>query len=63
MPLSLNSPGELGDVSAHLRSYTWGNVLQLEQPGRELLNRLARRAPLLPGSVIAPPHMLRIQSM
>jgi hypothetical protein len=30
--------------------HTWGNVLQLEQADRELLARLARRAPLLPGA-------------
>ncbi|HEY6787108.1 MAG TPA: hypothetical protein VI365_07330 [Trebonia sp.] len=41
------APSTLG---SHLRSYTWGNVLQLEQAGRELLARLARRAPLLPGA-------------
>jgi len=40
-------PSTLG---SHLRSYTWGNVLQVEQAGRELLARLSRRAPLLPGA-------------
>ncbi len=34
---------------SHLRSYTWGNVAQLEKSGREFLARLACRAPLLPG--------------
>jgi hypothetical protein len=43
----VRAPSTLG---SHLRSYTWGNVLQLEQAGRELLARLARRAPLLPGA-------------
>jgi Transposase DDE domain group 1 len=41
------APSTLG---SHLRSYTWGNVLQIEQAGRELLSRLARQAPLLPGA-------------
>jgi hypothetical protein len=35
---------------SHLRCYTWGNVLRLEKAGRELLARLARQAPLLPGA-------------
>jgi hypothetical protein len=35
---------------SHLRSFTWGNVSQLEKAGRELLAELARRAPLLPGA-------------
>jgi hypothetical protein len=43
----IRAPSTLG---SHLRSYTWGNVLQLEQAGRELLARLARQAPLLPGA-------------
>ena len=43
----VRAPSTLG---SHLRSYTWGNVLQLEKDGRELLARLARRAPLLPGA-------------
>src|SRR5215469_13095588 len=34
---------------SHLRSFTWGNVLQLEKVNRELLAELACRAPLLPG--------------
>jgi hypothetical protein len=33
----------------HLRSFTWGNVRQLEAVNRLLLGELARRAPLLPG--------------
>jgi hypothetical protein len=40
------APSTLG---SHLRSYTWGNVAQLEKAGREFLAELARRAPLLPG--------------
>jgi Transposase DDE domain group 1 len=43
----VRAPSTLG---SHLRSYTWGNVLQLEKAGRELLARLSRRAPLLPGA-------------
>ena len=41
----VRAPSTLG---SHLRSYTWGNVLQLEKAGRELLARLCREAPLLP---------------
>lgn len=42
----IRAPSTLG---SHLRSYTWGNALQLEKAGREFLGELARRAPLLPG--------------
>jgi hypothetical protein len=42
----IRAPSTLG---SHLRSYTWGNVAQLEKAGREFLAELARRAPLLPG--------------
>jgi hypothetical protein len=42
----IRAPSTLG---SHLRSYTWGNVLQLEAVNRQLLAELARRAPLLPG--------------
>jgi Transposase DDE domain group 1 len=48
-------PGLFGGVRApstlgsFLRSFTWGNVLQLQKVNRELLAELARRAPLLPG--------------
>jgi hypothetical protein len=48
-------PGLLGGVRApstlgsFLRSFTWGNVLQLGKVNRLLLAELARRAPLLPG--------------
>ena len=41
------APSTLG---SHLRSYTWGNVSQLEKAGREFLAELARQAPLLPGA-------------
>jgi hypothetical protein len=43
----VRAPSTLG---SHLRSYTWGNVLQIEKAGRELLARLSRQAPLLPGA-------------
>jgi hypothetical protein len=43
----IRAPSTLG---SHLRSYTWGNVSQLEKAGRGLLAELARRAPLLPGA-------------
>jgi hypothetical protein len=43
----VRAPSTLG---SHLRSYTWGNVQQLEKAGREFLARLARQAPLLPGA-------------
>jgi Transposase DDE domain group 1 len=48
-------PGLFGGVRApstlgsFLRSFTWGNVLQLGKVNRLLLGELARRAPLLPG--------------
>jgi hypothetical protein len=37
-------------VGSFLRSFTWGNVLQLGKVSRELLTELTRRAPLLPGA-------------
>jgi hypothetical protein len=43
----VRAPSTLG---SHLRSYAWGNVLQVEKAGRELLARLSRQAPLLPGA-------------
>ena len=42
----IRAPSTLG---SHLRSFTWGNVRQLERVNRHLLGELARRAPLLPG--------------
>src|SRR5271166_3842019 len=42
----IRAPSTLG---SHLRSYTWGNVRQLEAVNRQLLAGLATRAPLLPG--------------
>ena len=43
----IRAPSTLG---SHLRSYTWGNVSQLEKAGREFLIALTREAPLLPGA-------------
>ena len=43
----LRAPSTLGSF---LRSFTWGNVLQLQKVHREFLAELARRAPLLPGA-------------
>ena len=43
----IRAPSTLG---SHLRSYTWGNVSQLEKAGREFLIALAGEAPLLPGA-------------
>jgi hypothetical protein len=42
----VRAPSTLGSF---LRSFTWGNVLQLGRVNRALLAELARRAPLLPG--------------
>jgi hypothetical protein len=41
----IRAPSTLG---SHLRSFTWGNVRQLEVVNRRLLGELARRTPLLP---------------
>jgi hypothetical protein len=43
----IRAPSTLG---SHLRSYTWGNVSQLEKAAREFLANLAAQAPLLPGA-------------
>jgi hypothetical protein len=43
----VRAPSTLGSF---LRSFTWGNVRQLEKVSRQLLAELARRAPLLPGA-------------
>ena len=43
----LRAPSTLGSF---LRSFTWGNVLQLQKVHREFLVELARRSPLLPGA-------------
>ena len=42
----IRAPSTLGSF---LRSFTWGNVLQLGRVNRLLLGELARRSPLLPG--------------
>src|SRR5512140_908711 len=42
----IRAPSTLGSF---LRSFTWGNVLQLGKVSRLVLGELARRAPLLPG--------------
>jgi hypothetical protein len=42
----VRAPSTLGSF---LRSFTWGNVLQLEAVNSRLLAEMARRAPLLPG--------------
>jgi hypothetical protein len=42
----IRAPSTLGSF---LRSFTWGNVLQLQKVHREFLAELACRAPLLPG--------------
>jgi hypothetical protein len=43
----VRAPSTLGSF---LRSFTWGNVLQLQKVHREVLAELARRTPLLPGA-------------
>jgi hypothetical protein len=43
---AVRAPSTLGSF---LRSFTWGNVLQLGKVNRLVLAELARRAPLLPG--------------
>jgi hypothetical protein len=43
----IRAPSTLGSF---LRSFTWGNVLQLGKVQREVLAELTRRAPLLPGA-------------
>ena len=43
----VRAPSALG---SHLRCYARGNVLQIEKAGHELLTRLSREAPLLPGA-------------
>jgi hypothetical protein len=43
----IRAPSTLGSF---LRSFTWGNVLQLQRVHRVFLRELARRAPLLPGA-------------
>jgi hypothetical protein len=42
----IRAPSTLGSF---LRSFTWGNVLQLQRVHRQILAELTRRVPLLPG--------------
>ena len=49
MPALFGGIGAPSTLGSFLRSFTWGNVLQVEQVSRLLLADLARRAPLLPG--------------
>src|SRR5260370_9682689 len=43
----IRAPSTLG---SHLRSYTWGNVSQLEKAARECVANRAAQAPVLPGA-------------
>jgi hypothetical protein len=43
----IRAPSTLGSF---LRSFTWGNVRQLDKSARQLLGNLARHTPLLPGA-------------
>jgi hypothetical protein len=45
----IRAPSTLGSF---LRSFTWGNVLQLQKVHRLVLAELARRSPLLPGAEV-----------
>jgi hypothetical protein len=45
----IRAPSTLGSF---LRSFTWGNVRQLDAVARRLLAELARQAPLLPGGEV-----------
>ncbi len=49
MPVLFGGVRALSTLGSFLRSFTWGNVLQLGKVNRLLLAELARRAPLLPG--------------
>ena len=44
---AVRAPSTFGSF---LRSFTWGNVRQLEKVSREMLRRLAAHTPLLPGA-------------
>src|SRR5690349_20000969 len=50
MPDQLDGVRAPFTLGSFLRSFTWGNVRQLEKAGRKLLADLARQAPLLPGA-------------
>ena len=47
MPDLFAGVGAPSTLGSFLRSFTWGNVRQLEQVRRELVAELARRAPLM----------------
>ena len=50
MPDLLNEVRAPSTLGLFLRSFTWGNVRQLQVSTRDLLAELARQAPLLPGA-------------
>jgi hypothetical protein len=50
MPGLFGGIGAPSTLGSFLRSFTWGNVLQLEKVSRLMLAELARRTPLLPGA-------------
>ena len=50
MPGLFNGVRVPSTLGSFLRSFTWGNVRQLDTVSRELLARLARLAPLLPAA-------------
>jgi Transposase DDE domain group 1 len=50
MPMLFGGVRAPSTLGSFLRSFTWGNVLQLDKVHREFLAELARRAPLLPGA-------------
>jgi hypothetical protein len=50
MPALLGGVRAPSTLGSFLRSFTWGNVLQLQKAHREFLGELARRTPLLPGA-------------
>jgi Transposase DDE domain group 1 len=50
MPMLFGGVRAPSTLGSFLRSFTWGNVLQLGKVHREFLAELARRAPLLPGA-------------
>src|SRR5258708_18058161 len=50
MPEVFGGIGARATMGSFLRSFTWGNVRELEEGGGEVLAELARRWPLLPGA-------------
>ena len=55
----IRAPSTLGSF---LRSFTWGNVRQLDAVARRMLAELARQAPLLPGGGGAGVHRHRLDA-